>query len=522
MSLTKVTYSMISGETVNVFDFIPQAEHAAIQDGTSTYDCTAAIAQAIANCSAVTGQPYGFEKTIVFPQGYYSVQHIDLTARTNVWMYTEGYVVIKGINSTAKNFVFGSTNYNPAIPANSTQTPNCFLGGPGQWEFFAAPGTAYQYGMRLEHFTGSIFENVSSGSGYVTVTDINAVTGSRVGAYLQLAFSNRFTDCAFSCPAAPPVGGKSIGLAMDNNNNNSNIFIRCNWQGANVTAAPYVDTVGVVMTGVNNVWDTCDLSALDTAFIGNGSGHQIRNAYSEYVTTFVSGAVAGLLNGLVVQGGLIEIVNSGSAYFAQNTQNLNIIGGFYKGALVGTKTFLNQTSGSLYGVNIISPLLNTGDFANISSGTYQNPDALAQANILQSKWLTFPTTQIPSTEPNTLDDYEEGTWTPTKTTGTAYSSASGRYIKIGNVVVATFIVQFAVETNASASNMSGFPFAASGAASEKNGLAVGYQSASVNVGGSLAGSTMTFRQIGTGVSGGATITQMSGSLVSGTMTYTLA
>jgi hypothetical protein len=509
-------------ETVSVFDFIPVAEHAAIQAGTSTYDCTAAIAQAIDNCSAVIGQPYGYEKCIVFPEGWYSVQHIDLTARRNVWMIAEGYVIVKGINSTTKNFIFGSTNYNPSNPGASTQTANCFLGGPGQWEFFAAPGTAYQYGLRLEHFTTSRFEKVSAGSGYVTVTDTNAATGSRVAAYLQYTYSNIFIDCGFSCPAAPPVGGKSFGLIMGQDNNNSNTFIRCTWQGASATAAPYVDTVGVFMSGNNNIWDNCDLSALNTAFLGNGRGHQIRNVYSEYVTTFVSGAAAGTLDGLVVQGGIIEVVNSGSAFYPQNTQNLTIIGGHYKGALAGTKTFIDQTAGTLYGLNVIGPVLNPGDFANTTSGTYRNPDTLAYASVLQAKWLTFPANQQGTTEPNTLDDYEEGVWTPTKTAGTAYTSATGRYVKVGNLVTATFIVQFAVESNASSSAMSGFPFSAGGATSESNGLAVGYQSSSIQVGGTLASTTMTFRQIGTGVGTGATITQMSGAIVTGTMTYTIA
>jgi hypothetical protein len=120
-----------------------------------------------------------------------------------------------------------------------------------------------------------------------------------------------------------------------------------------------------------------------------------------------------------------------------------------------------------------------------------------------------------------LDDYEEGTWTPTKTTGTAFTSVSGRYTKIGNQVTATFLVQFAVEANGASAAVSGFPFAANGAASEINGLAVGYQSASVNVGGSLSVTTMNFRLIGTGSASGASINQMSGAIVTGTMVYTI-
>lgn len=57
--------------------------------------------------------------------------------------------------------------------------------------------------------------------------------------------------------------------------------------------------------------------------------------------------------------------------------------------------------------------------------------------------ITFPATQSPSSDANTLDDYEEGTWTPVLS-GTAGSAggytatiAAGRYTKIGRVVSIT-------------------------------------------------------------------------------------
>ena len=518
--LTKVTDRMRSGASVNIFDYIPKAEHAAIQAGTSTYDCTSDIAAAIADASAVTGAAYGYEKVIIFPQGWYSVQHIDVTARRNVWFYTDDYVIIRGTDSTAKNFILGSTNFNAGAPESSTQTPNFFMGGNGQWELSAVSGTSYEYGLRLEHFTSSHFENVSAGSGYVA----EAVSGDVIAAYLQYSYSNLFVNCDFSCPAAPPAGKLSIGLSIGNNNNNSNTFIRCNWQGASATSAPYTGTVGVKMSGSNNVWDNCDLSALEIAFFGNGRGIQLRNIYSEYVTNFYKGAAAGQNEGMVVQGGIIEIVGSGSAFVPQNTESLTIIGGYYKGALAGTKTFIDQTGGTspgtLYGLNVIGPRLATGDFANMISGTYRNPDTLAEASVLQTKWLTFPSTQIVSTEPNTLDDYEEGTWTPAKGAGAVFTSASGRYTKIGNTVVATFLVEFPTETLASAATITGLPFSAIGVASERNGLGVGYNTASVNVGGSLSTTTISLRLVGAG-GGDPTYTQMSGATFSGVMTYTI-
>jgi hypothetical protein len=56
--------------------------------------------------------------------------------------------------------------------------------------------------------------------------------------------------------------------------------------------------------------------------------------------------------------------------------------------------------------------------------------------------ITFPATQSASSDANTLDDYEEGTWTPaiTDDIGAAVmtSGASGFYTKVGRMVTVTF------------------------------------------------------------------------------------
>jgi hypothetical protein len=77
--------------------------------------------------------------------------------------------------------------------------------------------------------------------------------------------------------------------------------------------------------------------------------------------------------------------------------------------------------------------------------------------------ITFPATQSASSDANTLDDYEEGTWTPIATSSggsiTAYSS-NGKYTKIGRVV--TLFGSITVSNVGSASgplNIAAVPFA---------------------------------------------------------------
>lgn len=78
--------------------------------------------------------------------------------------------------------------------------------------------------------------------------------------------------------------------------------------------------------------------------------------------------------------------------------------------------------------------------------------------------LSFPATQVPSANANTLDDYEEGTWTPSilfgaASTGITYSTQAGRYTKIGRtVIVSCNIVLSSKGTATGAAQVGGLPF----------------------------------------------------------------
>ena len=78
--------------------------------------------------------------------------------------------------------------------------------------------------------------------------------------------------------------------------------------------------------------------------------------------------------------------------------------------------------------------------------------------------ITFPATQSASTDANTLDDYEEGTFTPDlKFGGNAvsltYSSRAGRYTKIGRCVTVSFVFVLSNKGSSSGSATVSLPFA---------------------------------------------------------------
>ena len=81
--------------------------------------------------------------------------------------------------------------------------------------------------------------------------------------------------------------------------------------------------------------------------------------------------------------------------------------------------------------------------------------------------ITFPATQSASSDANTLDDYEEGTFTPlfiSSGGGTAagYTAQDGIYTKIGRLIHAAMRVTLSDKTGLNAGNVSvgGLPFAA--------------------------------------------------------------
>jgi hypothetical protein len=74
--------------------------------------------------------------------------------------------------------------------------------------------------------------------------------------------------------------------------------------------------------------------------------------------------------------------------------------------------------------------------------------------------ITFPATQSASTNANTLDDYEEGTWTPSVGGTATYTARYGRYTKVGNLVSYFCLLQIASIGTGSTSAISGLPFTA--------------------------------------------------------------
>jgi hypothetical protein len=144
--------------------------------------------------------------------------------------------------------------------------------------------------------------------------------------------------------------------------------------------------------------------------------------------------------------------------------------------------------------------------------------------------ITFPATQSASSDANTLDDYEEGTWTPAITfgggsTGITYSSQLGFYTKIGNTVTVQFRVNLSSKGSSTGSAaLGGLPFTSGGTYAfnyvihdNAAGFSAGYGLYWSVENGSTSGS---LRQIGTNGSNALDNTNFNNNtFVSGILTY---
>jgi len=122
--------------------------------------------------------------------------------------------------------------------------------------------------------------------------------------------------------------------------------------------------------------------------------------------------------------------------------------------------------GSPGGSNTQVQYNNSGAFGGISGFTTDGTRVTASTTIgvggatpsTSGAGITFPATQSASTNANTLDDYEEGTWTPTLGGTATYGTIIGNYTKVGKLVHVSYQMQVTTIGTGSTTNVDGLPF----------------------------------------------------------------
>jgi hypothetical protein len=203
--------------------------------------------------------------------------------------------------------------------------------------------------------------------------------------------------------------------------------------------------------------------------IGNGSGYTVANITSGAGITVIGGA--GSLQ-IAATGALApgDVIGPASAVDSQIALFSGTSGKVIQAAT--TTGILKASSG------VIAAAVEGTDYGNVTSAdTIATDNAIVRfdgttgklvqkssagvtdAGFLTANGLTFPSTQVPSADPNTLDDYEEGTWTPQYRTVPNFLSISygggraGYYTKIGDTVHFSLYIL----TTAATFDFDGFP-----------------------------------------------------------------
>lgn len=73
--------------------------------------------------------------------------------------------------------------------------------------------------------------------------------------------------------------------------------------------------------------------------------------------------------------------------------------------------------------------------------------------------IKFPSAQSASADANTLDDYEEGTWTPANANVSITNNTTAVYTKIGRLVTIAFDFTYPATADVNAGTITGLPFA---------------------------------------------------------------
>jgi hypothetical protein len=141
---------------------------------------------------------------------------------------------------------------------------------------------------------------------------------------------------------------------------------------------------------------------------------------------------------------------------------------------------------------------------------------ISEASITASEGIVFPATENPKSDPNTLDDYEESTWTPADGSGAGLSITvvSATYTKIGRSVSICASVTYPATASGANAILSGLPFTAG---SPAVGAVLSGSAGAVLASVASAAATVAFRVAAGG--GNVTNAMLSGTTQTFSLTY---
>jgi hypothetical protein len=334
--------------------------------------------------------------------------------------------------------------------------------------------------------------------GRVSSGNYNVFLGRDAGQYVTTGNYNIFIGVGSGTTSANPTSGitavgSNTGKVVTGRDNT---FIGANAGEAltsgnqNVFVGTYNQTLA---TGSGGLMTTGSANAIFGNFNGNQNSLDIRTASNWIVLSDGDGGPKFVVNGTTKNTSLpgsSSAYNSSSGTFdstlqiGSNLQLMSFAAGantqsqfgsnvYYDGgyrAIAGgagsSKLFIGASG--IFEFAGAASLTSAGDLISytktLDCGGLAFTVALQGATSVTGTGITFPPTQFASSNANTLDDYEEGTWTPTFVSAVnptyTFTSFLATYIKIGRLVTLglRFVVASASGGSGSVLQIGGFPF----------------------------------------------------------------
>ena len=294
---------------------------------------------------------------------------------------------------------------------------------------------------------------ISAGTTSGTSLNLSADTSG----VLQLATNGTTTAVTIDTSQNVGIGTASPAQRLDVVTSGGNAYIR---------VARNAQSAGQVGLHINGGTSGTDwylanfASSNDLSFFGNGAERM----------RITSTGNLGL--GVTPSASDLPTMQSNYALVSGNLQTNIISNGYYTSALgftytsTAVATHYRQVSGAHQFFCAPSGTINTAiSFTQVLNAEKDKSIALQGGTSQTGTGITFPSTQNASSDATTLDDYEEGTFTPiayglSSAGTTTYNSQVGSYTKIGNLVTVNFSINVASMTGTGALALGGFPFTA--------------------------------------------------------------
>jgi len=346
-------------------------------------------------------------------------------------------------DTTAIQAALDSGEKNILLPTGTYKTTSV-LNRPSQVRFygdgcFTSQIVASHNGVIIATTPGSL-----EGDTYNSIEDIgfkNAATyNSSIG--ISLANMNQVVIKRVRVEDGPVIGIQCVYVL--NSVFEQVSFIDCSDIGL------YIYSSGAANGNNRNVYSQININNCATGIRLDGTG-TLQSVFSDVSVETAT------VDPVLISNGYLVVFDR--LYLEGNTNSVKLTGGdniiFRNVMNVSVQEFINSTGFAATNVSV-DRLEDYGSGAGI----------LANANIttIDQGQIKFPSTQIPSSDVNTLDDYKEGTWEPLDNSGAGLTFTLGActYTKIGRIITAHFDITYPTTADGSNAVVSGLPYTAKG------------------------------------------------------------